>query len=69
MKRGEELAIVRGEESKRDGVNQELCFVRSGFQEIPRGVAYQEGHVQPRSKGSEIGGVSGGVGVKVSAEQ
>jgi len=69
MKRGEELAIVRGEESERDGVNPKLCFVRCGFKKIPSGVAYREGLVQPHSKGSEIGGVRGGRGVKVSAEQ
>jgi len=50
-------------------VNQKLWFVRSGFKKIPRGVAYREGLVQPDSKGSEIGGVSGGGGVKVGAEQ
>jgi len=50
-------------------VNQELCFVRSGFKKIPRGVAHWEGLVQPPSKGSEISGVSGGQGVKVGAEQ
>ena len=50
-------------------MNQKLCFVWSGFKKIPRGVAHWEGLVQPRSKGSEIGGVSGGRGVKVSTEQ
>jgi len=50
-------------------VNQRLCFVQSGFKKIPRGVAYREGLVQPRSKGSEIGGVRGGRGVKVGAER
>ena len=50
-------------------MNQKLCFVRSGFKKVPRGVAYREGLVQPCSKGSKIGGVSRGGGVKVSAEQ
>jgi len=50
-------------------VNQELCFVWSGFQKIPRGVAPRDGLVQARSKGSEIVGVSRGGGVKVSTEQ
>ena len=66
---GKELVIVRGEESKRDGVNQELRFVRSWFEDFPRGVAYWKGFVQPRGKGSEIGGVRGGGGVKVGTEQ
>jgi len=69
VKRGEELGIVRGDENKRDRVNQRLCLVRGGFDEIPRGVAYRKGLVQPRGNGSEIRGVSGGGGVKVSAEQ
>jgi len=50
-------------------VNQKLCFVRSGFTKGPRGLANRKGLVQPRSKGSEIGGVSGGRGVQVGAEQ
>jgi len=69
VKRGKELVIVRGEESQRDGVNQELRFVRSGFEDFPRGIAYRKGFVQPRSKGSEIEGISGGGGVKVGTEQ
>jgi len=69
VQRGKELVIVRGEESKRDGVNQELCFIRSGFEDFARGVAYRIGLVQPRGKGSEIGGISGGKGVKVGTEQ
>jgi len=43
VKRGKELVIVRGEESKRDGVNQELCLLRSRFEdfqgELPIGKA------------------------------
>jgi len=50
-------------------VNQELRFVRSGFEDFPRVVAYRKGLVQPRGKGSEIRGISGGVGVKVGTEQ
>jgi len=50
-------------------VNQRLCFVRSGFEKIPRGMAYRKGLVQPCSKGSEVGSVSRGGGVKVSADQ
>jgi len=50
-------------------VNQKLCFGWSGFEKIPRGVAHRGGLVQPRSKGGEIGGVSGGGGVKVGAKQ
>jgi len=40
VKRGEELVIIGGEESKRDRVNQQLRFVRSWFENIPRIVAY-----------------------------
>jgi hypothetical protein len=69
VKRGEELGIVRGEECKRDGVDQELCFVRSGFEEIPRGVAYRKGFVQPRGKGSEVRSIGGSGGVKVGTAQ
>jgi len=69
MKRGEELAIVRGEESKRDRVNQELRFVWGWFENIPRGVAYRKGLVQPRGKGSKVRRVNGGGGVKVGAKQ
>ena len=58
-----------GEESKRDRVNQNLCFVRSRFEKIPGGVAYRKGLVQPRAKGSEIRGISGGRGVKIATEQ
>ena len=50
-------------------MNQKLCFVWSGFEKIPKGVAYRKGLVQPRGKGSEIGGISGGGGVKVGTEQ
>jgi len=50
-------------------VNQELCFVRSGFEDFPRGVAYRKGPVQARGKGSEIGGISRGGGVKLGTEQ
>ena len=43
VKRGEELVIVRGEESKMDGVSQKLRFVRSGLEisqgELPIGKA------------------------------
>jgi len=53
----------------RDGVNQELRFVRSGFEDIPRRVAYREGLVQPRGKESEVGGTSRCGGVKVGTEQ
>jgi len=60
--------MVGGKESERDGVNQKLCFIWSGFKKIPRGVAHREGLVQPCSKGSEIEGVSGGGGVKVSTK-
>ena len=69
VKRGKELVIVKGEESKRDGVNQELRFVRSGFEDFAWGVAYRKGFVQPRGKGSKIGGIRGGGGVKVGTEQ
>jgi len=68
MKRGEELVIVRGEKVERDRLNQKLCFVRSGFEEIPQGVFYHKGLFQPCSKGSEVGGVSRCGGVKVGAE-
>jgi len=69
VKRGKELVIVRGEKGKRAGVNQELCFVRSGFEDSPRGVAYRKGFVQPRGEGSQIGGIGRGRGVKVGTEQ
>ena len=69
MKSGEELAIVGGEEGERDEVNQDLCLVWSGFKKIPRGIAHREDLVEPCSKGSKIGGVSGGRGVKVCTEQ
>jgi len=69
VKRGEELGIVGGEECKRDGVDQKLCFVRSGYEEIPRGVAYRKGLVQPRGKGSEVRSMSGDGGMKVGTEQ
>jgi len=69
MKRGEELGIVCGEQRKRDGVDQKLRFVWSGFDEIPRGVAYRKGLVQPRGEGSNIRGRSGSGGVKVGTKQ
>ena len=50
-------------------MNQKLGFVRGGFENIPRGVAYQKCLVQPRGKGSKIGGIGGGGGVKVGTEQ
>jgi len=50
-------------------VNQKLCFVQSGFEEIPRGVAYRIGLVQPRGKASEVRGIGGGGGVNVGTEQ
>ena len=50
-------------------MNQKLCFVWSGLEKIPRGVAYREGLVQPQCKGREIRGISGGRGVKVGTEQ
>ena len=50
-------------------MNQKLCFVRGGFENIQRGVAYWKFLVQPRGKGSEIGGMSRGRGVKVGTEQ
>jgi len=50
-------------------VNQKLGFVRSGFKEIPRGVAYGIGLVHPRGEGSGIRGIGGGRGVKVGTEQ
>jgi len=50
-------------------VDQKLCFVRSGFEEIPRRVAYREGLVQPRGKGSEVRSISRGGGVKIGPEQ
>ena len=50
-------------------MNQKLCFVRSGFEKIPGGVAYRKSLVQPRGKGSEIRGISGGGSVKVGTEQ
>ena len=50
-------------------MNQELRFVQSGFEHLPRGVPYRKGFVQPRGKGSKIGGISGGGGVKVGTEQ
>jgi len=52
-----------------DRVNQKLCFVQSGFENIPRGVAYRKGLVQSRSKGGEVGGIGGGRGVEVCTEQ
>ena len=57
------------EESKWDGVDQELRFVRSGFEDFPSGVAYWKGLVQPRGEGSEIGGIRGSRGVEVGTEQ
>jgi len=50
-------------------MNQQLCLVWGRFEQIPRGVAHREGLVQPSSKGSEVGGVSGGRGVKAGAEE
>ena len=50
-------------------MDQKLCFIWSGFEEIPRGVAYRKGLVQPRGKGSEVRSISGGGGVKVGTEQ
>ena len=50
-------------------MNQELRFVWSGFEDVPRRVAYRKGLVQPRGEGREIGGISGGGGVKVCTEQ
>jgi len=50
-------------------VNQKRCFVWGRLEEIPRGVAYWKGLVQPRGKGSKIRGISGGGGVKVGTEQ
>jgi len=50
-------------------VNQKWCFVRSAFENIPRGVAYWKGLVQPRSEGSEVGSIGGGRGVEVGTEQ
>jgi len=50
-------------------VNQKLRFVRRGFENIPRGVAYRKGLVQPRSESSEVAGVGGGRGVEVGTEQ
>jgi len=49
-------------------VNQKLRFVRSGFEEIPREVAYRKGLVPPRGKGREIRGIGGGGGVKIDTE-
>ena len=69
MKRGEELGIVCREERKWDGVDQKLHFVWTGFEEIPRGVAYRKDLVQPRGKGSEVRSLSEGGGVKVGTEQ
>jgi len=69
MKRGEKLVIVGGEEGKRDGVNQQLCFVWARFENVPRRVAYRKGLVQPSGEGSPIRGLSGGGGVKVGTEQ
>ena len=46
-------------------MDQKLCFVQSGFEDIPMGVAYRKGLIQPRGKGSEVIGISGGVGVKL----
>jgi len=69
IKRGEELEILSTEDGKRNGVNQQLCFVWGGFEEIPRAFAHQEDLFQPGSNGSEVGGVSGGWGVKVGAEK
>ena len=42
VKRGEELVIIRGKEGKRDRVNQCMCFVRGGLEDLPRGVAHSE---------------------------
>ena len=50
-------------------MDQKLCFVRSGFEDIPRGVAYRKGLIQPRGKGSEVRGISGGGGVKIGTKQ
>jgi len=50
-------------------VNQKLRFVRGRLENIPRGVAYWKGFVQSGGEGSEVGGISGGGGVKVSTEQ
>jgi len=50
-------------------VNQKLGFVWSGFEEIPRGVAYRVGLIQPRGEGSEVRGIGGEGGVKVGTEQ
>ena len=50
-------------------MNQKLCFVQSGFENVPRGVAYDKGLVQSQGKGGEIGGISGSGGVKVGTEQ
>jgi len=50
-------------------VNQELCLVRSGLEDIPRRVAYRKGLVQPRGQGSEIGSIRGGGGVEIGTEQ
>jgi len=69
MKRGEQLVIVREEEGKRNGVNQQLCFVWSGFENVPRRVPYREGFVQSQSEGGKVGGIGGGRGVKIGTEQ
>jgi len=69
VKRGEELGIVRGEVCKKDRVDQKLCFFRSGFEDIPKGVAYRKGLIQPRGKGSKVRSISGGGGVKSGAKQ
>ena len=50
-------------------MNQKLGFVWGGSENIPRRVAYRKGLVQPRGEGSEIGGIGGGGGVKIGAEQ
>ena len=50
-------------------MDQKLCFVRTRFEKIPLGVAYQKGLVQPRSMGNEVASVRRGGRVKVGAEQ
>ena len=50
-------------------MNQQLCFVWGGFENIPRRVAYRKGFIQSRGEGSEVRGISGGGGLKVGTEQ
>jgi len=50
-------------------VDQKLRFVRSRLEEIPRGVAYRKGFVQPRGKRREVRSIGRGGGVKIGTEQ